>query len=68
MLRSKELNKIQNEMDSARLTLIPLEIFTQKRLLKVKIGLAKGKRKYEKRELIKKRDIERKVLRKENYF
>lgn len=59
LLRTKEIQKIENELNTSGVSLIPLEFFTQGRLIKVKIGLARGKKKYDKRETIKKRDIER---------
>ena len=46
-------------------TLVPLNIYTKNRLVKVEMGLAKGKKLYEKREDLKrkdqKRDIERSI-------
>jgi len=41
------------------LTLIPLKIYTKRSLLKLEFGIGKGKKKYDKRELIKKRETER---------
>ena len=42
-------------------TLIPLKIYFVKQRVKVLIGLAKGKKNYDKRETIKKRDVEREM-------
>lgn len=41
------------------LTIVPLSMTTKTRFIKLKIALAKGKKKYDKRETIKERDIER---------
>ncbi len=62
LLNKKELLKIHNEMNNAGTTLIPLSLFTQGRLLKLNIALAKGKKQYDKRETIKKRDLERRKI------
>lgn len=44
-------------------TIIPLKILTKGRFIKVEIALAKGKKQYDKREVIKKRDSERDAAR-----
>ena len=62
LLNQKEILKIQNELNTAGIALIPLKLFTQGRLLKLQIGLARGKKQYDKRESIKKRDIERRKI------
>lgn len=59
LLHQKELLALQMKMKSGGLTLIPTAIYTKKGFVKVELGLARGKRKYEKREGIKKRDEER---------
>jgi len=59
LLNKKEIIKIITELNTSGVTLIPLEIFTLGPLLKLKIALARGRKKYDKRELIKNRDIER---------
>ncbi len=52
------------ELKSARLTLIPISIFqNSKNLLKIDFALARGKKKYDKREDIKKRDDLRNIQR-----
>lgn len=43
------------------MSLIPLEILTKGRYIKVKVAIAKGKKKYDKRETLKKRDEERQI-------
>ncbi|MBT4936955.1 SsrA-binding protein SmpB [Candidatus Peregrinibacteria bacterium] len=59
LIRAKEIHKIESELNTSGVSLIPLQLFTQGRLIKLKIGLARGKKQYDKRETIKKRDIER---------
>lgn len=63
LLHKKEIITLKTKLASDRLTLIPLECYTTHNLIKLKIGLARGKREYEKREKIKRRDMEREVQR-----
>lgn len=51
------------EKKQAGFTIIPLKILTNRRHIKVEIALAKGKKSYDKRQSIKKRDIERETNR-----
>ena len=63
LLTKKEILKISNKIKKDGYTVIPLELFIVKGLAKVEIGLAKGKKLYDKRDDIvkkeQKRDIER---------
>ncbi len=43
------------------MTLVPTKMYTRGRLIKIEIALAKTKRKFEKKEAIKKKDIEREI-------
>ena len=59
LLKKKELSKIQRALIDS-ITIVPYSIFTNDRgLFKVEIKIAKGKKLYDKRETIKKRDLER---------
>jgi len=61
LLKKKELNKIQRALIDS-ITIVPYSIFTNDRgLFKVEIKIAKGKKLYDKRETIKKRDLEREI-------
>jgi SsrA-binding protein len=61
LLNKRELNKIQRTFFS-NTTIVPYKIFTNnKGLFKVEIMIAKGKKLYDKRETIKKRDLEREI-------
>jgi len=55
LLHQKEIISIQTKMRSAGLTLVPLKLYNKGSLVKVQIALVRGKKKFEKRELIKKR-------------
>ena len=59
LLTKKELKKLDKMMDRG-LTIIPVSIFVNsKGLIKIDIALAKGKKLYDKRQVIKARDIQR---------
>ena len=60
LLNKRELKKLQKEVQNVGLTIIPLKLFlTDKGWAKLQIGLAKGKKLYDKRETIKDRDSKR---------
>ena len=62
LLKKKEIRYIKSELQIKGITLIPLSIYTTKTgLIKVNIGICKGKKLYDKRESIKERDIEREM-------
>jgi len=64
LLQKREINKIEAKLKEKGYTLIPLRIFfNEKNLIKVEIGLGKGKKLHDKRETIKKRDVEREMKR-----
>lgn len=59
LLRKKEIYQLRAAIAQKGYTLVPLSIFTQGPFLKLEIGVARGKKQYEKREQIKKRDLAR---------
>jgi len=64
LLQKREISKIEGKLKEKGYTLIPLMIFfNEKNLIKVEIGLGKGKKLHDKRETIKKRDVEREMKR-----
>jgi len=64
LLQKREVTKIEGKLKEKGYTLIPLLIFfNEKNLVKVEIGLGKGKKLHDKRETIKKRDVEREMKR-----
>jgi SsrA-binding protein len=58
LLHRKEINKLIGRTQEKGLTLIPLRIYSVRGKFKLQMGLAKGKRDYDKRETEKKRTIE----------
>lgn len=63
LLHKKEILSLKTKMKSDKLTIVPLECYNSHGWVKMKIGLAKGKKEYEKREKIKRRDMDREVAR-----
>jgi len=64
LLNKKELKKLHKEVSTSGLTIVPLNLFlTDKGLAKLTISLAKGKKLYDKRELMKDRDNKRDLAR-----
>jgi len=63
LLHKKEILSLKTKMKSEKLTIVPLECYNSHGWVKMKIGLAKGKKEYEKREKIKRRDMDREVAR-----
>ena len=61
LLRRREINELVGAIKTQGLTLIPLSLYTKGRRLKVEIVLARGRKQYEKREVIKKRDTDREI-------
>lgn len=61
LLHKKEIVKLSNRLNEKGLTLVPLELYTKKNRIKLKIGLAKGKKQFDKRESIKKKELKRNI-------
>ena len=59
LLHKKEIYKLQEKIIKDGYTLIPLKIYIKTGKAKILIGVARGKKLYDKRESIKKRDLER---------
>jgi len=69
LLNKKELKKLNKEVRNSGLTIIPLRLFINDRgLAKLVISLAKGKKLYDKRETIKKRETNRRLDRVKKAF
>ena len=63
LLHSEEIAKLIGKVERAGYTLVPLDLHYTRGRIKVEIGLAKGKKQYDKRETEKKRDWEREKAR-----
>jgi len=61
LLHKQEIISILSKIKAQKLTLVPVKLYNKGRIFKVEIALAKSKRKFKKKEEIKRRDIEREV-------
>jgi ssrA-binding protein len=61
LLNKNEIKKIQTKIKEHGYTIVPIEIYKKNQLIKLKIGIARGKKKYDKREILKKKEINKKV-------
>ena len=59
LLHKSEIKKLKEARQEDGISIIPLKVYIKKNHAKVLIGLSKGKKLYDKRENIKKRDLER---------
>lgn len=69
LLHKREILKLENKINQDGLTLVPLKLYFSKNKVKILLGLCKGKKTYDKRETIKKRELDREAskLSKLNY-
>lgn len=63
LLHKNEIKKLIGKKKEQGLTLVPLKVYTKRSLIKLEFGLAKGKKKYDKREDVKKRELDRSMSR-----
>lgn len=63
LLKKLEIKYLIDKSRQKGLTLIPLKVYTKDGKIKIEFGIAKGKKKFDKRELIKKREAEREIER-----
>ena len=61
LLHKREILKLKDKLEIEGYTLVPLKIYFVKNKAKVLIGVAKGKKNYNKKETIKERDIQREM-------
>ena len=63
LLNKKEILKILNKVKQEKYTIVPTQMYFSSRWVKLEIALAKGKKLYDKRDSLKKKDIERDIKR-----
>lgn len=61
LLHQKEILKLKSQLEQQGFTLVPLKMYFKKNKVKILLGLAKGKKNYDKRQSIKKKDMEREM-------
>ncbi len=63
LLRQRELKYLIGKTQEKGLTIVPTKVYTKNRLIKLEFALARGRKQYDKREAIKKRDVQRELRR-----
>ena len=63
LFKKSEILKLQQQVDKNGYTLVPLRVYFSNQYAKVEIGLAKGKKKYDKRQSLKEKDMKRQIER-----
>ncbi len=63
LLNKKEIEEIGKTENQKGLTIVPISVYNKGRKIKVEIAIVRGKKKYDKRESLKKRDFEREIRR-----
>ena len=61
LVKKAELKRFMGKTQEKKLTLIPLRLYFKNNVIKVELGLGRGLKKYDKREKIKKRDLDREI-------
>lgn len=61
LLHKKQIRELEAQIKQKRLTIVPVKVYNKGPKVKIKIALAKGKRKYEKREEKRRKDIQKEV-------
>mgnify|MGYP002621481146 CR=1 FL=1 len=63
LLNKKEIATLSGSERTKGLTIVPIMVYNSKRFIKVRLGIGRGKKQYDKRETIKKRDTKRDIER-----
>jgi len=63
LLKKSEIKYLLGKAKQKGLTLIPLKVYTRRGIIKIEFGIARGLKKIDKKELIKKREVERELKR-----
>lgn len=67
LLEKKEINRLLSALQTKGLTIVPLKVYNINGLIKVEIGVVRGKKMFDKKEIIKKREDKRKIEREIKY-
>jgi SsrA-binding protein len=62
-MHRKEITRLQGNTQERGYTIVPLQMYIKGKLAKVEIGVVRGKRQYDKRAVIAKRDADRRIRR-----
>ncbi|HOZ55691.1 MAG: SsrA-binding protein [Parcubacteria group bacterium ADurb.Bin316] len=61
LLHKNEINKLIGKKQEQGLTLVPIKIYSKHSLIKLEFGVGRGKKKFDKREVIKKREVDKQI-------
>jgi SsrA-binding protein len=61
LVHKRELTRLRAKHEAERLTIVPISLYTSRGFVKLGFALARGKKKHEKRETLKKRDLDREI-------
>ncbi|HZJ18132.1 MAG TPA: SsrA-binding protein SmpB [Patescibacteria group bacterium] len=61
LLHKKQIISLKSKIDGLGLSLFPISLYIKGHLIKVEVGLGKGKKEYQKKEAIKRRDVQRDI-------
>jgi SsrA-binding protein len=61
LLKKQEIAHLLGKKEEQGLTLVPIKIYTKHSFIKLEFGVGKGRKKYDKREVIKKRELDREI-------
>lgn len=64
LLKKKQIDYLRGKSQEKGLTIVPISVYTKGRHIKVEIAIGRGKKKYDKRESIKKREVKKEMARK----
>ncbi len=62
LVKKKELVQIDSKLKSKNLTLIPLSLYTKGKVIKVEVAFAKGRKRHEKKDRERKREMDKEML------
>ena len=63
LMHKSEINRLIGKVNEKGYTIVPLKLYFNQSLIKVEIGLCKGKHTYDKKQTIKERDLDRSAKR-----
>ena len=63
LLTKKEIDALADVESAKGLTIVPISVYNAKGRIKIEIGVAKGKKKYDKRQDLKKKTVDREIRR-----
>lgn len=61
LLHKKEIISLKSKMEGSNLNIVPISLYTAKKFIKLELALGKGKKKYDKKETIKRKDLQRQI-------